>query len=231
MRKTTQRRACKHGQPRAKGVPKSQNGVFGGRCLRRCPKDQAMKAFARSIAIAASLLGILALAPEAAVAANHGGSGGGHSGGSWSGHSGGAWHGGGWHGHGYWGHGGYWPYWGWGVGVGLGIGYWGAYPYYGGYYAAYPYYGGYFDAPPVMDPTYSTVEPATGTHPGQPVPQAGHAPDPIYYPKNGQSAATSESDRRECNRWATTQAGAMNDASIFQRATFACMEGRGYTVR
>ena len=34
-----------------------------------------------------------------------------------------------------------------------------------------------------------------------------------------------------CNSWATTQTNAMNDASIFQRATFACMDGRGYTVR
>ena len=57
------------------------------------------------------------------------------------------------------------------------------------------------------------------------------AAEPIFYPKNGQSAEAAETDRRECNRWATTQRGAMADASIFQRATFACMEGRGYTVR
>ena len=37
--------------------------------------------------------------------------------------------------------------------------------------------------------------------------------------------------RQDCNRWATTQAGAMSDAQIFQRATYACMDGRGYTVR
>ena len=178
------------------------------------------------------------------------GGGGGHAGGSWSGggHSGGNWHGG---------HAGAA---GTAIRAAIGaaatatgaaaigrigadrrrpgnrrrIGYWGGYPYYGGYYAAYPYYGygGYYDAPAnVGDSTYSTVDPGTGTRAGQPVPQGTHAPDPIYYPKNGQSAATTESDRRECNRWATTQAGAMNDASIFQRATFACMEGRGYTVR
>jgi hypothetical protein len=63
----------------------------------------------------------------------------------------------------------------------------------------------------------------------QPVPQA--AAEPIFYPRNGQSAEATESDRRECNRWATTQRGAMADASIFQRATLACMEGRGYTAR
>ena len=66
---------------------------------------------------------------------------------------------------------------------------------------------------------------------GQPVPQATAPAEPIFYPRNGQSAETTESDRRECNRWATTQRGAMDDASIFQRATLACMEGRGYTVK
>ena len=66
---------------------------------------------------------------------------------------------------------------------------------------------------------------------GQPVPQAEAPTEPIFYPRNGQSPEVTESDRRECNRWATTQRGAMDDASIFQRATFACMEGRGYTVR
>ena len=66
----------------------------------------------------------------------------------------------------------------------------------------------------------------------RPAGAAGGAPaEPIFYPRNGQSAEATESDRRECNRWATTQRGAMDDASIFQRATFACMEGRGYTVR
>jgi len=200
-----------------------------------------MKTFVRSIAVAASLLGAVALAPDLARAAGHGGgfSGGAHAGGSWGGAGWSGGHsGGGWHGHpsgGHW-HGGYccgyWPYWGVGIGLGIGaIGYWG-YPYYGGYYAAYPYYGGYYDAPAtIVDPTYSTVDPASGTRSGQPVPHTGAAPEPIYYPRNGQSAATTESDRRECNRWATTQSGAMNDASIFQRATFACMEGRGYTVR
>jgi hypothetical protein len=63
------------------------------------------------------------------------------------------------------------------------------------------------------------------------VPNVARAADPIFYPRNGQSAAQTETDRQDCNRWATTQAGAMNDASIFQRATFACMDGRGYTAR
>ena len=63
------------------------------------------------------------------------------------------------------------------------------------------------------------------------MPQISQAPEPIFYPRNGQSAEATEHDRRDCNRWATTQNGAMNDASIFQRATLACMEGRGYTVK
>ena len=41
----------------------------------------------------------------------------------------------------------------------------------------------------------------------------------------------SEVDRRECNRWATTQRDAMADSSVFNRAVEACLDGRGYTVR
>jgi hypothetical protein len=89
-----------------------------------------------------------------------------------------------------------------------------------------PYYD---DAPVVVAPSY--VESAPGARSGQPVPQSSRAPEPIFYPNNGQSADATENDRRECNRWATTQRGAMADASIFQRATLACMEGRGYTVK
>jgi hypothetical protein len=80
---------------------------------------------------------------------------------------------------------------------------------------------------------YVVSEPQPGdrvVRSGQPVPSTP-PPDPIFYPRNGQSQAQTEVDRQACNRWATTQAGAMSDAQIFQRATFACMEGRGYTVR
>jgi hypothetical protein len=111
-----------------------------------------------------------------------------------------------------------------GVSIGIGVplfhGY--AYP---GYYAApyaYPYaYPGYVVAspPPVV---YEPV-------PAAPPPPA--APDPIFYPNRGQSAAKAEADRQACNRWAMTQRDAMSDASVFHRATLACMEGRGYTVR
>jgi len=54
---------------------------------------------------------------------------------------------------------------------------------------------------------------------------------PVIYPRNGQSSAQLEDDNRECNRWATTQQAAMSDASVFQRAVEACMDGRGYTMR
>lgn len=151
--------------------------------------------------------------------------------GNW--HGGGHWNHGGWN-HRGWGHHDYWgpgPFWGglgWGVGFGA-LAYWS--PYYGGYYA-YPY-PGYVVGPGVVE--YVVVDPTPGDRvvrsTGQPVPAATRAPDPIFYPKNGQTPAKVETDTQECNRWATTQAGAMSDASIFQRATFACMEGRGYSVR
>lgn len=60
---------------------------------------------------------------------------------------------------------------------------------------------------------------------------AAAGPEPVIYPRNGQSAEQTEADRRECNRWATTQPAAMNDAGVFQRAVAACMDARGYTVR
>ncbi len=63
----------------------------------------------------------------------------------------------------------------------------------------------------------------------RPVPQ--RHPDPVIYPNRGQSDERLEADRQACNRWATTQANAMADASVFHRATLACMEGRGYTVK
>lgn len=68
----------------------------------------------------------------------------------------------------------------------------------------------------------------------QPAPQPVYAPSrpaPVIYPRNGQSNVQLEADSRECNRWATTQQAAMSDASVFQRAVEACMDGRGYTLR
>jgi hypothetical protein len=70
------------------------------------------------------------------------------------------------------------------------------------------------------------------------IPPAGS--DTVFvYPRNGQSEAQTASDRSGCSRWATNQtgydAGKPNPAdprrSDFQRASSACLEGRGYTVR
>lgn len=98
-------------------------------------------------------------------------------------------------------------------------------PYYyadGVYYNVAPGHGYVVVAPPPGIDTTQTMAP--------PAPPAA-APDPIFYPRNNQSAAQTEADRRECNAWATTQPNAMADAKVFQRATEACMDGRGYTVR
>ena len=136
-------------------------------------------------------------------------------------------HGGGWHGGGYY-RGGGWgfdPFWGFGVGLGLAA------------LASPVYYDSpsyYYAAPPVYYPpavTYAAPAPVYA-QPSQTVPAAqSGAPEPIFYPRNGQNGAQVEADRRACNSWATTQHNAMNDASIFQRATLACMDGRGYTAR
>ncbi len=76
-------------------------------------------------------------------------------------------------------------------------------------------------APPGVDTTQTAAPPAP----------APVAPDPIFYPRNNQSPEQTEADRRACNAWATTQPQAMADAKVFQRATDACMDGRGYSVR
>ncbi len=167
----------------------------------------------RSLAIAA---GALALACTGAAQAAPGG---------WHGGGGGGWHGGGggWHGGGhvvYRGGWGYDPFWGFGLGLGLAA-------------LAAPVY---YDQPSVVyvnPPVYYPPAPVYAQAAPAPTyaPQAPAVPDPIFYPRNGQSAAQVEADRQDCNRWATTQPRAMADASIFQRATFACMDGRGYSAR
>ena len=166
----------------------------------------------RTLAIAA---GALALACTGVQAAPHGG-------GGWHG-GGGGWHGGGggWHG----GHAVYRGGWGfdpfWGIGLGLGIAALTAPVYYDQPSVVYV-------NPPVYYPTVPVyAQPA----PTYAAPAAPAVPEPIFYPRNGQSGAQTEADRQDCNRWATTQPRAMADASVFQRATFACMDGRGYTPR
>lgn len=97
--------------------------------------------------------------------------------------------------------------------------------------APYYYANGVYYA--VVPDGYRVVEPPPRADEAKPAPVQSPrpAPDPIIYPRNGQSAEQTEADRRECNRWATTQPNAMADASVFQRAVEACLDGRGYTVR
>ena len=180
------------------------------------------RAIRRTLAVVA---GALALACAGAQAAPHGG-------GGWHG-GGGGWHGGGpgWHGGGHVGYRGGWG-WGWDplwpVGVGLGLGLVAAS---GPYYYDSPDYVVVNPAPIYYPPAPVYVNPAPVPY-ASPAPAApARGPEPIFYPRNGQTGAQTEADRQACNRWATTQPSAMNDASIFQRATLACMDGRGYTAR
>ena len=124
-------------------------------------------------------------------------------------------------GHGHHGHRGHGPGWGavgWGLGLGVGLG-WLA-----GSHRGHGYDHGYRWGPSlysnVYTPGYVVVEPV-----------AKAAPEPIIYPRSGQSVQQTEADRQDCNRWATTQPSAMADSSVFNRATDACMDARGYTLR
>ncbi|OWQ86294.1 hypothetical protein CDN99_20905 [Roseateles aquatilis] len=96
-----------------------------------------------------------------------------------------------------------------------------------------PYYyaNGAYYAVASPGPGYVVVAPPPGADAAQPAPVAPPRPDPIIYPRNGQSPEQTEADRQTCNRWATTQPSAMNDAGIFNRAVEACMDGRGYSMR
>jgi hypothetical protein len=112
---------------------------------------------------------------------------------------------GGYHGHRGWGR-------AWGPGVVI------AAPVYGYGYG----YGYGYDAPVVVEQAPVVVQQA---------PAKPSRPDPVIYPRNAQSAQQTEYDHQECDRWATTQPSAVADASVFQRAVEACMDGRGYTLR
>jgi hypothetical protein len=101
-----------------------------------------------------------------------------------------------------------------GIGIGFGVPYYYGAPNYG--------YGPWYPGPVlVAPPPLAYAEPA-------PVPMA---PEPVIYPNNGQTPTQTEADRQACDRWAMSQPNAMANASVFHRATLACMEGRGYTVR
>ena len=100
--------------------------------------------------------------------------------------------------------------------------------------APYYYANGVYYAP-APGQGYAVVNPPPEAEAAQPVPPAPPParplPDPVIYPRNGQGPQQTEADRQDCNRWATTQPKAMADATVFQRAVEACMDGRGYTVR
>lgn len=103
--------------------------------------------------------------------------------------------------------------WGWGLGLGVGL----------------ALTAPLWLAEPAPPPVIVVNSPPPSAPVALPV-QSGR-PDPIIYPRNGQNAQQIEVDRQDCNRWATTQPAAMADASVFQRAVEACMDGRGYTMR
>jgi hypothetical protein len=117
------------------------------------------------------------------------------------------------------------------------IGYRGGY--HGGHHGHRHYRGGWgwgigpvLVAPWVYPQVVTVVRPAPWVVEAPPAtPAAPARPDPVIYPRNGQSAEQTEADRQECNRWATTQPAALADSSVFMRAVDACMDGRGYTTR
>jgi hypothetical protein len=151
---------------------------------------------------------------------------------------------------GYW-HGGYWPraYYGLGFSWFLPIlplayaTYWyGGVPYYYAndvYYTYNPSYEGYTatDPPPIADSSMAGADggaPGANAAPG-PAPGDGGAAAAgqiFMYPKNGQSAEQTATDKAECQQWASQQAGQVaQNGSDYQRAMMACVEGRGYSAR
>ena len=110
-------------------------------------------------------------------------------------------------------------FWG-GVGLGLGLG-----------------WAGYYGSPWYVDPGYVVVgPPVVYSYPQPvpamtPVPAPQSAPQPVIYPRNGQTAAKTDSDGNACSEWAGAQPNATTDASVFHRGFAACMDARGYTVR
>lgn len=174
--------------------------------------QSAGKTALRSLVIACASLALV----SGVQAQGYGGRGGG---GGHAMHAGGpGWHGGGHYGGG-WRRGGNGWIWG-GVGLGLGLGL-------ASYYSSYPYY--YYG-----DPGYVIVDPPVVYDNTQPVysqPVPARSSQPVIYPRNGQSAAQTDADANACSQWAGRQPNATTDPSVFQRATQACMDARGYTVR
>jgi hypothetical protein len=92
----------------------------------------------------------------------------------------------------------------------------------------YYYANGVYYAPDGVAGYVVVAPPVQAEVPGSVAPAA--LPEPIFYPRNGQSAAQTATDRRECDEWAVTQPGA-EDPSVARRALGACMDARGYTMR
>jgi hypothetical protein len=110
------------------------------------------------------------------------------------------------------------------------------------YYTWQPDQNGYVVAAPPDDA--GQAAPADG----DPSQYAASAPQPpsdfIIYPKNGQSKEQEAADEYECHNWAKSQTGfdptlpnggvSAEDAdrlhSNYDRATSACLQGRGYQV-
>lgn len=126
--------------------------------------------------------------------------------------------------------------WFWGV-LGLGVGL-SAYSYYNSPYYSSPAYAGdvyYVDSPPpllIETPPTAAAPAPQATPPTQAAAlQPATAVEPVIYPRNGQSVAQLDTDRQQCVSWAAAQPRALADASVYQRAVWACMDGRGYTLR
>jgi hypothetical protein len=64
--------------------------------------------------------------------------------------------------------------------------------------------------------------------PGTAYPE-GQQPQIFMYPKNGQSEEQQALDKRECQQWASAQAGGAGGPD-YRRAMLACLDGRGYSV-
>jgi hypothetical protein len=83
--------------------------------------------------------------------------------------------------------------------------------------------------PPAMAPGAASPAAATAS-----------AASVFVYPRNGQSAAQTQSDRDECHSWAVSQSGydptrstqpPSANAADYRRAVIACLDARGYTAR
>jgi hypothetical protein len=119
-----------------------------------------------------------------------------------------------------------------GTGIGFGLGWMSASRpvYVAPAYSTYPPVHGWVEPAPVIiyrqPPPVVVYREAPVVVYSQPA-----APEPIIYPRHGQSAQQTEADRQDCNRWASTQRHAMGSSQAFNRATEACMDARGYTQR